>query len=133
MNDLAVIAAFVAVIIFIGMSVFQFLLAIGITFSNPVPAYGGRYEVLPMKLRVLSLVAILIFVIAIILVLIRVDILTGIFDPIIAELGVWFFALYLGLNTLANAGSKSNLEKKIMTPLSALASICLFIVALLLN
>jgi hypothetical protein len=66
-------------------------------------------------------------------VLIRVDVLTGIFDPIIAEIGVWFFALYLGLNTLANAGSKSNLEKKIMAPISAIASLCLFIVALLLN
>jgi hypothetical protein len=130
---LVVIPAVVATIIFIIMIVFQFLLSIGITFGNPIPAYGGRYEILPMKLRILSIVAIIIFIIASILLLVRVDILLNVVDPIIAEIGVWIFALYLGLNTLANAGSKSDLEKKIMTPVSALTSLCLFFVAIMLN
>ncbi|MHA1982804.1 MAG: hypothetical protein ACW967_00520 [Candidatus Hodarchaeales archaeon] len=132
MNDLVLIPALIAVVLFIEMIIFQFLLAVGITFSNPIPAYGGRYEILPIKLSILSPVAILIFIIASILVFIRADVLTGVFDPIIVDIVVWFFAFYLGSNTLVNAGSKSNLEKKIMTPISAIASLCLFIVALLL-
>ncbi len=93
-------------------------------------AYGGRYEeVLPTNLRIMSGIAIAIFFVAAIFVLVKVEFITEFPFPDLANLGIWFFAFYLALNTLMNVSSKSKLEKQFMTPISFTASVCLFIIA----
>ncbi len=95
-------------------------------------AYGGRYEkVLPTNLRIMSVIAIAIFFVATIFVLVKVEFITDFPFPDLANLGIWFFAFYLGiLNTLVNVTSKSKMEKQVMTPISLTTSVCLFIIAL---
>jgi hypothetical protein len=122
------ISAVIVILIFLGLSIFQLLLALGKPYGKA--AYGGKYEVLPNNMRILSGVAILIFVIASLFVAVRAEFLINFPFPDIANLGVWVFALYLSLNTVANFLSESKLEKQIMTPLSLIAAICLFIIAL---
>lgn len=91
---------------------------------------GGRYKVFPKKLRA---------------VLVSQLILQVLFAVVLLQMGgfasLWFsrnatkvigiiMAVYLSLNTVMNFFSKSKREKYIMTPLSALATICFWITAI---
>jgi hypothetical protein len=122
------IAAIIAVVIFVVISVFQLLLALGLPLGKL--AYGGKYEKLPTKMRIMSLVAIGIFALGAISVLERAGLITIFNNPIFTLVVVWVIAIYLAFNTLLNAISKSKQEKLIMTPLSLILSICCFIVAI---
>jgi hypothetical protein len=123
-----ILAAIICVVLFIGLSIFQFLLAIGLPLGRF--AYGGKYETLPKNLRIISIVAIGIFVFGLISVLIQVGVITIIPNSILFDIVVWVLAFYLSLNTLANLASKSKSEKLVMTPISLSLAICLFIVAI---
>ncbi len=127
MSIITLISAGIAILIFIGLSIFQFLLVLGKPYGKA--AYGGKYEVLPNNMKILSGLAIIIFVIASIFVAVRAEILINFPFPDLANLGVWVLAFYLALNTVANFLSESKLEKQIMTPISLTACICLFLVA----
>ena len=122
------IAAIIVIVLLIGLSIFQLLLVAGKPYGKM--AYGGLNEILPTKYRIMSVLAIAIFSVAIFFVLIQIQVVTNFPIPEIANIGIWFFAFYLGLNTLANAASKSESEKKIMTPISLMTCICFVIIAL---
>jgi len=123
------IAAIIAVAVFAIVSILQLLLALGVPLGKL--AYGGKYEKLPTKMRIMSLVAIGIFALGSISVLERVGIITIFNNAILTLVVVWIIAVYLAFNTLTNAISKSKREKLIMTPLSLISAICCFIVAIL--
>lgn len=128
-THLSLIAALIVLVIFIGLSIFQLLLALGKPYGKM--AYGGTQDdVLPGKYRLMSAISIFIFLIASILVLTKVEIIQMFPFPEVVDLGLWLFALFLGLNTLANVTSKSKKEKQIMTPLSFTACLCLVVIAL---
>lgn len=122
------IAATIAIVSFIALSIFQLLLAMGKPYGKL--AYGGKYEVLPKNYRIMSVIAVIIFLLASFFVLVKVELITGFPFPDLAHLGIWFFAFYLLLNTLTNVTSKSESEKKVMTPISLTTSLCLFVIAL---
>ena len=72
---------------------------------------------------------VVIFFVASIFVLVKVEFINDFPFPDLANLGIWFFALYLGiLNTLVNVTSKSKLERQVMTPISLTTAVCLFII-----
>jgi hypothetical protein len=128
-TQLTLIAGLIVLVIFIALSVFQLLLALGKPYGYM--AYGGTQEdILPTKFRLMSALAVIIFLVASIFVLVKMEIIKNFPFPEIADLGIWVFALFLALNTLANATSKSQSEKRIMTPLSLIACICLSVIAL---
>jgi hypothetical protein len=124
------IAAIIASILFVALSIFQLLLALGFTLGNPIPAYGGRFEKLPKNLRIMSIIAISIFILAIISVLARSGIIAPLEDFIFFAVFTWIFAIYSAFITVMNIASKSKLEKQLMTPISLIVSICCFIVAI---
>ena len=124
-----IIAAIIACVLFFLLSIFQVLLAIGLPFGRA--AYGGKYETLPKNLRIMSLIAVGIFVFGIIIVLERAEIITILNNVILTGIVVWIFAVYLTLNTLMNAASKSKWEKLIMTPISLVIAVCCFILAII--
>jgi hypothetical protein len=123
-----VIIAIISVVLFVVLTIFQILLAIGLPLGRF--AYGGKHETLPKNLRIMSVVAVGIFVFALISVLVKAG-LTLIPDSVVFEVAVWIFAIYLSLNTLANLASKSKSEKLVMTPISFILAICLFIIAII--
>ncbi len=125
---IVLITAIIAVVVFVVISVLQLLLALGLPLGKL--AYGGKYEKLPTKMRIMSLVAIGLFALGAISVLERAGIITIFNNPIFTLVVVWVIAIYLAFNTLLNAISKSKQEKLIMTPLSLILSICCFIVAI---
>jgi hypothetical protein len=91
---------------------------------------GGRYKVLPKKLRIMAVVAFLIQMFAIIIILQAGGVLALWFSKRITRYICIFFAVYLFLNTIANFFSKSKKEKYFATPLSIVAAICFLITAL---
>jgi putative copper export protein len=128
-SQLSLISALIVLVIFMALSVFQLLLALGKPYGEM--AYGGTQDaVLPRKFRLLSAVAIIIFLIASIFILVKIEFIQDFAFPEIADFGIWFFALFLALNTIANATSKSKSERQIMTPLSLIACLGLIIIAL---
>ena len=131
MNELIVLAGFVAILIFLLLSAFQLLLVLDVDFGKPIPAYGGRYDELPRNIKLMSLIAIGIFAIVSILILVRTGFITNFPFPDLVTIWILIFGLFLALNTLGNVTSKSQKEKMIMTPLSLIACICCLVVALL--
>ncbi|GAJ22246.1 unnamed protein product, partial [marine sediment metagenome] len=103
-------------VLFTGMSVFQLLLVLGLPFGRL--AYGGKYEKLPSKMKITSLIGIIIFIFASLSVLERADIIIIFNNPMFVTVFIWIIAVYLAFNTLMNAISKSKWEKLIMTPIS---------------
>ncbi len=124
-----IIVAIIASVLFFLMSIFQVLLAIGLPLGRA--AYGGKYETLPKKLRIMSLIAVGIFVFGIITVLERAAIMTVFNNDLLTTIVIWIYAVYSTLNTLMNAVSKSQWEKRIMTPISLVIAVCCFILAIL--
>ncbi|UCG01541.1 MAG: hypothetical protein JSW11_18250 [Candidatus Heimdallarchaeota archaeon] len=131
MNELLILLGLVAILIFLMLSIYQMLLVLNVDLGKPIPAYGGRYDELPRNVKMMSLVAIGIFIIASILILVRTGFITNFPFPDLAAIGILIFGLFLALNTLGNVTSKSQKEKMIMTPLSLIACICCLLVALL--
>ena len=122
------ITATVTYILLLLLIIFQLLLAIGLPFGRF--AYGGKYEKLPKNLRIMSLIAVGIFIFGIIIVLERATIITIFNNKLLTTIVVWIFAIYLTLNTLMNAVSKSKWEKRIMTPISVVIAACCYILAI---
>ena len=124
-----IIVAIVACVLFFLMSIFQLLLVIGLPYGRA--AYGGKYETLPKNLRIMSLIAVGILVFGIIIVLERAEIITLINNTQLTKIVVWIYTGYSTLNTLINAVSKSQWEKRIMTPISLVIAVCCFILAII--
>jgi len=125
---IVLIAAIIAVVLFAGMSVFQLLLVLGLPFGRL--AYGGKYEKLPSKMKIISLIGIVIFIFTSLSVLERAEIIIIFNNLMFVTVVVWIIAVYLAFITIMNAISKSKWEKLIMTPISLTLAICCFIVVI---
>ncbi len=122
---IVLIAATIAVVLFTGMSIFQLLLVLGLPYGRL--AYGGKYEKLPFKMKIISLIGIVIFIFASLSVLERAEIIIIFNNLMFVTVFVWIIAVYLAFITFMNAISKSKWEKLIMTPISLTLAICCFI------
>ena len=123
-------SAIIVVVICAMISIFQLLLAIGVPLGYL--AFGGKHEKkLPNKLRIMSIIAICVFIFTSLVVLDHADFITIFSNLLIPKIAIWIIAFYFALNTLTNAISKSKWEKRIMTPLSLTLSVCCFIIVLL--
>lgn len=111
-------AAWIGVFGFLGMGIFQLILALGYPYGKL--AWGGFYEKLPVSLRIGSGIAILIYVYGMIILLESAQIIQLLNNPKLIEYSVWIFAALFGLSTIGNLQSKSDLEKRVMTPIGIL-------------
>jgi len=123
-----IIATIVAIILFSIMIVFQLLLVLGLPLGHL--AYGGKHKELPTKLRIMSLIAIGIFIFASIIILERVELINVFNNPTFSLVIVWILAVYFTLGVLMNMMSRSKWEKRIMTPLAVVIAVCYYIVAI---
>ena len=131
MSEINMIFAVIATIIFIVVSVFQFLIVIGLPLGHL--AYGGKHdhEKLPNNLRIMSVVAIIIFSLASLTYLEFAGFITIFNIPIFILIYNWIIAIYLTLGVLMNAVSRSKWEKRLWTPIVLLNAISCYIVLLL--
>lgn len=118
---LGAIAFGVAIIIYI-------LLAFGLPLGEF--AMGGKYKVMPKKLRGVCVISVLVQLFAVMIILQTGGFLRGIFSYGVTRGFCFFFAIYLSINCVMNILSKSKKEKLFMTPISVIAAICFWITAL---
>lgn len=117
------IAAWVAIIGFAGMAVFQLLLVLGAPLGHL--AWGGHHRRLPGWLRIGSLLAVGIYAFGILCVLEQMDWAAVLGSPALADGTLWAMAGLFGLSTVGNLASRSPLERRVMTPVAlVLAAAC---------
>lgn len=108
--------------------VFQVLLAAGLPLGRA--AWGGRYRVLPPKLRWGSALGALVLGAAAWIVLARAGLVAPGAGSAAVRVGTWVFTGFFALNTLGNLASKSRTERAVMTPITLLLFACFLVVAL---
>jgi len=124
------LAAIAAAVVLAVLAAFQLVLAAGAPLAHM--AWGGRADggVLPTRLRVFSGAAVPVLGLAAWTVLAR----AGLVDAGGAELLVngltWLFVVLFALNALGNLASRSNLERRVMTPATLMLVLCFIAVAL---
>ena len=121
------LAAIILTVILCLLAVFQLALALGAPLGHF--AWGGSHRVLPAKLRVGSLVSIVIYAIIAVLALDRAGIIDLVPDPV-STVGMWVVFAYFVLAIPMNAISRSKPERYTMTPVVALLAVLSLIVAL---
>lgn len=110
------------------LAIFQLALACG----APLGAYawGGQHTgALPKKLRIASIVSVLIYALLALILLSKAGVI-GLIPTAIAVPGAWVVFGYLALGTLMNAVSRSRKERAVMTPVAAVLAVLALLVAL---
>lgn len=127
MNNLMIEAsAFIACVILAILTVFQVLL----TFGAPLGQYawGGSHVVLPTKLRLGSVISIILYFFFALIILSSAEVLDIPIDKSILNVGIWVLTAYFSIGVFMNGISRSKRERAVMTPAAlALALTCLFI------
>lgn len=90
---------------------------------------GGRYKgVWPRELRIIAIGQLLVQLFALYILLSAGDIMPLLFTKKITKIICFVFAVFFVGNTFMNFMSKSEKEKWIMTPMSAIEAICFMMV-----
>ncbi|MFX3635576.1 MAG: hypothetical protein ACE3L7_00675 [Candidatus Pristimantibacillus sp.] len=107
------------------------ILTLLVTLGLPLGEFtlGGKYKVLPLKMRLMSGISLPIQIAAILIVLQVGELISLDIPQKIAKGVCIFFAIYLLINTAMNFLSNSKKEKVCMTPLAFISAICFFITA----
>jgi hypothetical protein len=109
------------------LAVFQLALALGAPLGRF--AWGGQHRVLPAKLRIGSLVSIVIYGMIALLALDRAGLVDVVPDPV-STVGMWVAFGYFVLGIPLNAISRSRPERYTMTPVVAVLAVLSLLVAL---
>jgi hypothetical protein len=126
------LAAVLVAIILGGIVLFQLALVLGASWGDH--AYGGRAETtagrLPTSYRLMSAVAIPILVLASVIVLARAEVVSWLPSDGWVRAATWIVFGYLALNTAANLGSRSRIERYVVGTATAMAALGALVVAL---
>lgn len=117
--------AIIAVVILALLAVFQLALAAGAPLGEY--AWGGAQRVLPRKLRIGSVVSILIYALIAVVLLDRAGFIEAIPFEVV---GAWVVFAYFALGIVLNAISRSRKERWVMTPVVLVLAVLSLLVAL---
>jgi len=123
-----IIAAYIALVVLTLLAVFQ----IALIFGAPIGrfAWGGQRRVLPLKLRLGSLLSLALYDTFGLFLMSKAGIWELIQSEWVLQLGLWIFTAYFALGVIVNGISRSKPERYVMTPVAAVLFICFLIVAL---
>ncbi len=121
------IIALIGSMSFLFVAILYALLALGFPYGEF--AMGGKYIVMPKRMRIACGFSVFIQLFAIIILLQTAHIIPLLFSISLTKGICFFFAAYLTLNTIMNLFSNSRKEKWVMAPLAFLTAICFWITA----
>jgi hypothetical protein len=121
-RNMITVAAVVASVLLTGLAVFQILLAAGRPLGRL--AWGGRHEVLPVSLRIGSVVSVVSYAV------IAWLLWRAVAQPGDAGPWMWILTAFFGLGIVMNAASRSRSERLVMTPVVAALAACCLLIAL---
>jgi hypothetical protein len=112
-------AAILTCLVLGALTIFQGLLALGAPLGRF--AWGGQHRVLPLSLRVGSLVSIVIYALIAAVVLTRADVVSpSHISEGVVRLATWVVVAYFFLGIGMNLASRSRPERVLMSPIAAL-------------
>lgn len=117
----------IATFILVCLSIFQLLLILGMPLGYA--AWGGKYKVLPLNLRIGSLISIIIYVIAIYTILSKSGIIYKHTNIKFVNIATWVFAILFIISAFLNFASQRVWERFIMSSLSILLGLSFLRVA----
>lgn len=109
------------------LAVFQLALACGAPLGHF--AWGGQHRVLPARMRVGSLIAIVIYALIALVSLDRIGAIQ-VFPNAVAVVAMWVIVAYFALGIAMNAMSKSRSERAVMVPLTIVLTVLSLLIAL---
>lgn len=121
------LALIVALALIAALTVLQVLVAIGMPFRRLV--WGGKHRVLLRRLRIGSLITVPVYLAFAALLMSRAGALPGGSGAAVV-VTTWVLFAYLALSILANAASRSRVERWTMAPTSAVLATATFVIAL---
>ena len=92
-------------------------------------AWGGQHTVLPAKLRVGSVVSIVLYALFVIVLLDRAGVI-DVLPDIVSTVGTWVLVGYFALGVVLNGISRSKPERNLFTPVSLVLAVLCLLVAL---
>lgn len=117
-----------AAVILALLTVFQLALAAGAPLGHF--AWGGAHRVLPRKLRVGSLVSIVLYALIAFVLLERESVLNLLSLPAVERVAAWVVTAYFVIGIVMNAISRSRPERFVMTPVVLVLAVLSLLVAL---
>ena len=120
-------AAVLALVVLGLLAVFQLLLVFGAPLGRF--AWGGQHRVLTSRLRMGSIVSIILYAVFATVIADRAD-LIDVMPAAVSGVGTWVLAAYFVLGVVMNAMSRSVPERATMAPVSALLAAACVLVAL---
>jgi hypothetical protein len=121
------VAALTGAVVLGGLAVFQALLISGAPLGRF--AWGGRHEVLPLRLRIGSVVSVALYAFFAVLMLQAADAVAVLPEGVVG-VAVWALAGYFALGIALNAASRSRPERLVMTPVVVLLTVVCVVLAL---
>lgn len=109
------------------LAVFQVALAAGVPWGYL--AWGGQHRVLPPKLRVGSIISVVIYALIAFIVWERIG-ASSVLPDAVSHIAMWVVFAYFALGILMNAISRSKPERYTMTPLVTVLTVLALLVAL---
>lgn len=109
------------------LAIFQLALALGAPLGRF--AWGGQHRVLPQRMRVGSIVSILIYALIALCALDRAGAI-DVFPDIVSAVAMWVIFGYFALGVVLNAISKSKPERAVMVPITIVLTVLSLLIAL---
>jgi hypothetical protein len=126
--SMAVAAVIVATVVFAALAVLQTLMAAGKPYGHL--AWGGMHRVLPVKLRIGSVIAIVLYAAFTLVFLDRSELLSVFGSRTFGVVATWVLFAYFVIGIGMNAISRSRPERFTMTPVSVVLAACALVIAL---
>jgi hypothetical protein len=114
-------------VILAALAIFQLALALGAPLGRF--AWGGQHEVLPARLRVGSLIAIVIYAVIVVIAYGRLDAI-DVLPLAFATVAMWVVFAYFLIGIAMNAVSRSRPERFVMVPVTIVLTVLSFFIAL---
>lgn len=113
--------------ILLALAVFQIALIAGAPIGKY--AWGGSHKVLPVKLRIGSIISIFLYGLIALVVLSKSEIIPIFNNQPVIGIATWVIAGYFCLGVIMNAISRSRYERNLMTPVALVLAILCIIIA----
>ena len=113
---------------FLIVAILYVLLALGFPYGEY--AMGGKYIVMPTRMRVACGFSVCIQLFAIMILLQTANVIPKVLSISVTSILCYSFAIYLTLNAIMNGFSNSKKEKWIMTPMAIVTALCFWITAI---
>lgn len=120
-------AAIAVCALLLALGVFQLLLAAGAPIGQF--AWGGEHRVLPLRLRIGSVVSTVLYAVFATVVLDRAHLVSVLPDQV-KSVGIWPVAVLFLLGAIPNLMSRSKPERYVMAPVAVLLSVLCLMTAL---